>query len=89
MARRGKPGRLAIAGVLLQGARSAQRHWHAVPASRRERMQTLVRKSGGRPGNLSPSERRELQSLVSELNLGQVIRDTAQSAATRRGFRRR
>jgi hypothetical protein len=85
MARRAKPGRLAMAAVLLRGARSAQRQWHAIPSSRRERLQTLVRKSAGRPGNLSPSERRELQSLIGELNLGQVIRETAQRAATRRG----
>jgi hypothetical protein len=83
------PGRLTVAAALLQGARSAHRQWQAIPAARRSRLQDLLRRSGGRPGNLSASERRELQSLIGELNLAQVVRETAQRATVRRGLRRR
>jgi hypothetical protein len=83
------PGRLTVAAALLQGARSAHRQWQAIPTAHRNRLQDLLRRSGGRPGNLSANERRELQALIGELNLGQVVRETAQRATVRRGFRRR
>jgi hypothetical protein len=83
------PGRLTVAAALLQGARSAHRQWQAIPAARRSRLQELLRRSGGRPGNLSASERRELLGLIGELHLGQAVRDTAQRAGARRGLRRR
>ena len=83
------PGRLTVAVALLQGARSAHRQWQAIPVARRSRLQDLLRRSGGRPGNLSAGERRELQGLVGDLHLGHVVRETAQRATVRRGFRRR
>jgi hypothetical protein len=48
-------------------------------------LRVLLRQSGGRPANLSESERRELRRLIGDLNLGEVLRDSAMRA---RGGRR-
>jgi len=81
-------GRMTVAASLAQGAWAARRQWQALPREQQARLQTLLRQSGGRPGNLSAGERRELQMLRRELNLGAVLRDTAMKASSRRGFRR-
>ena len=83
-------GPLGLALTVGQAAWATRRHWQAVPAARRERLQALLRQSGGRPSNLSPAERRELSELVRELDLGNIVRQTAMNTAfPRRRFRRR
>ena len=47
-----------------------------------------MRQAAKGPATLSPAERQELRGLVSELNLGAVLHDSAMRAS-RRGFRRR
>jgi hypothetical protein len=81
-------GKLTIAASLGQAAWGTRRQWRALPADRRTRLQALLRQSGGRPSNLSAGERQELRGLLAELNLGDVLRDTAMRAS-RRGFRQR
>ncbi len=81
-------GRLTVAAALGQAAWGAKRRWEELPAERRNRLQALLRQSAGRPANLSAAERRELQSILAELKLGEVVRQSA-SRAARRGFLRR
>jgi hypothetical protein len=45
------------------------KRWTALSQKERERLTALVRTSGGRPGNLSTGERKELQKLVGKLDL--------------------
>ncbi len=80
-------GRLGIATALGQAAWSIRRQWMALPPDRRERLQALLRQSGGRPSSLSPAERQELRGIVAELNLGEVLRNSAMRASGG-GFRR-
>jgi hypothetical protein len=82
-------GPLGVALAVGQTAWAARQHWQTVPADRRERLQTLVRRSGGRPSNLSPAERQELGRLVRELELGRFARQAATDAAFSRRRRRR
>lgn len=82
-------GRMTIAASLAQGAWAARRQWRALPSERRARLQALLRQSAGRPSNLSPAERQELQTLLGELNLGAVLRETAMKVSSPRGFRRK
>jgi hypothetical protein len=81
-------GRMTLAASLGQAAWATRRQWRALPAERRDRLQALLRQSAGRPSNLSAAERQELRELVGELNLGDVLRDSA-TRVSRRGFRRR
>jgi hypothetical protein len=85
---RGRLERLAAAMTIGQVAWALRQRWQELPPKRRSRLQTLVRKSAGRPSNLTAAERSELWSLVGELNLGEVIRQGALSAS-RHGLRRR
>lgn len=89
MMRARRIGRLGLAMTLGRALWGARQNWQAVSPDRRERLQALMRQSGGRPSNLSPAERQELSALVKELRLGEVARGAAMSAAfPRRGFRR-
>lgn len=81
-------GRFTIAASLGQAALATRRRWRALPAERRRRLQVLMRQAAKGPATLSPAERQELRGLVSELNLGAVLHDSAMRAS-RRGFRRR
>lgn len=81
-------GRMTVAASLGQVGLAARRQWRALPADRRDRLQALLRQSAGRPANLSTAERHELRVLVGELNLGDVLRESAMRAS-RRGLRRR
>ena len=80
--------RVTLAATVGQAALATRRQWRALPAERRDRLQTLVRQSAGRPSNLSAAERKELLGLAGELNLGDVLRNSA-ARASRRGFRQR
>jgi hypothetical protein len=80
-------GRLTIAASSLgQAAWATRRQWQALPAEHRSRFQALLRQSAGRRANLSETERQELRRLVGELNLGEVLRNSAIRAT--RGARR-
>jgi hypothetical protein len=75
-----KVGPLGVGLTVGQIAWTIQQHWQAIPAERRERFQELLRKSKGKPSNLSKSERRELRKLVRRLNVPQLVRKTTDAA---------
>jgi hypothetical protein len=59
------PGRRAIPWMLvLQAAIIARDHWGRLDVRDRNEMARIVRKSRGRPGNLTRNERSELLRLV-------------------------
>jgi len=55
--------------ALLRTAAVLGKRWAALTAKERGRLAGLVRASGGRPGNLSKRERKELRKLVRKLDL--------------------
>ena len=76
--------RLTLAAAVGQAVWAVLHRWQAVPAERRARLQALLRKSGGRPANLSASERREVGKILAELNPADMVRDIAQLTSRRR-----
>jgi len=68
---------LAIAQV----AMLVGEHVRKLSPHERRRLVALVRKARGRPGNLRPSEREELRSLVSRLEPGAFARNAASKVA--------
>jgi hypothetical protein len=85
---RGRLERVAAVASIGQIAWALREQWQQLPPKRRSRLQELIRRSAGRPSNLSAAERREVRSLVAELHLGEVIRDGALRAAGRKSWRR-
>jgi hypothetical protein len=81
-----KLGPIGSAVTAVQIANLAREHWQAVPREDRARMQSLLRKSHGKPSNLSNAERRELRSLLGALELPRLVRRSVVNAA---GIRRR
>jgi hypothetical protein len=78
---------------LLAAARAAvatKRHWDKLTPVERKQLVRLVRKSRGRPSNLSLRERNQLRRLVAKLELRRLGRDIAALASPlpRRGRRR-
>jgi hypothetical protein len=86
MSARGRLGLATAAGRFLV---SARQQWQDLPPDRRRRLQTLLRKSRGRPSGLSAAERGEIAQLVKELELARLVRDAAVNAGTERRFGRR
>jgi hypothetical protein len=74
----GPLGALVIAS---QVAGAAREHWRSLPGDERARLESLLRRSRGRPSNLSKTERRELVRLVRALELPRLARDSAVAAA--------
>ncbi|MEA2370515.1 MAG: hypothetical protein QOH12_909 [Solirubrobacteraceae bacterium] len=90
MSLRGKVGTVGAVVTLGQLAMIVREHWQSIPARHRNRVQTLVTRSGGRPSNLSRAEQAELRGLVSELRLAELARRIGPVAlgSGRRGSRR-
>lgn len=86
MRRVGRIGMSAMAGQTLW---AAHRQWRAIPRVQRRRFVELIQRSGGRPANLSASERAELAAFVRDYDLGGLARQTALRAASRLGPRHR
>jgi hypothetical protein len=55
--------------LLAQAAMAARRHWNLLAPKERAELARIVRKSRGRPGNLTPREREQLRKLVIKLDL--------------------
>jgi hypothetical protein len=55
--------------VAAEAVMVARRHWGSLPPHSRRRLRELVGKSKGRPGQLTPEERRELIQHVRQLDL--------------------
>lgn len=68
-----------------QAALVVRRHWNETPEDSRSRLSELLKRSGGRPSNLSDAERRELSAHVRALRLGQLGGKLAAAVAGRRG----
>jgi hypothetical protein len=63
---------------LLEVARAApilKGHWDRLTPAERRQLQTLIRKSKGRPSNLNLVERATVRRLVRKLELGRLGRD--------------
>jgi hypothetical protein len=64
------PGRKAVPWVLmLEAAMIMRTHWSYLDSNDRRELTRIVRKSGGRPGNLTRNERSELARIVRRLDL--------------------
>jgi hypothetical protein len=64
------PGRKAVPWVLmLEAAMIMRTHWSYLDSHDRRELTRIVRKSGGRPGNLTHDERSELARIVRRLDL--------------------
>jgi hypothetical protein len=76
--------------AVAQAAVATKRHWDKLTPEERRSLARLVRKSRGRPSNLSLRERNQLRRLVAKLELRRLGRDIAALASPlpRRGRRR-
>ncbi len=75
--------------VLMMGAEALpvlRRHWGNLAPSERRELAELLRRSRGRPRNLSAGERERFQSILRKIELRPLLRDLALVA---RGRRRR
>jgi hypothetical protein len=82
----GRVGPLGTALTLGQLGLVVHRHWGTIPLEHRARLRELLRKSKGKPSNLSHAERHELRELVHRLELSRLARSGARGAL---GLRRR
>ncbi len=63
--------------MLLQAALTTRRHIQQSSPEDRARLQQLLKKSGGRPGNLTAADRQELLQTARRLRPGKLMRDLA------------
>ncbi len=61
--------------MLGQAALAIRRHWQTTSPQDRARVQELLRRSGGRPANLTTDERQDLIGAARRLEPGKLIRD--------------
>ena len=76
---RGVP--LLWAFAVAEALTTTRRHFEGVDPRARRRATELVRKSKGRPRNLSAAEKTELRRLVGEMDLWQLSKDLAAVAS--------
>jgi hypothetical protein len=74
--------------LLVEGAMAVREHWMRLTPAERTQVGELLRKSRGRPGNLSPRERADLKRLGRKLDPAGLGRRLAPLGG-RRGLRRR
>ena len=60
--------------VFVQAVLTTRRHWQSLPAADRGRLQELLRRSRGRPGNLTERERVELRYLARRMRPLRLLR---------------
>jgi hypothetical protein len=75
--------------ALAQAGVAITRRWRSLSSKERERLARLLRDSGGRPGNLSEKERKELRKLAGKLDLRGLGRELSALARRGRGRGRR
>lgn len=68
-------GRRAWPVMALRVVLAIRRHWQQTPPEDRTRVQELLKRSGGRPANLTPDERRDLLRSTQALQPTKLIRD--------------
>lgn len=75
--------------MLGQAVLATRRHLQTASPQDRARVQELLRKSGGRPANLTTDERQDLFGAARRLEPGKLMRDLVVNIITpRRGARR-
>jgi hypothetical protein len=72
---------LLWAFVVAEALTTTRRHFAGVDPKARRRVAELVRKSGGRPSNLSSQEKQELRRLVGQMDLWRLSKDLAAVAS--------
>jgi hypothetical protein len=75
--------------ALLQAGVVIGKRWRSLSEKERARLSSLVRDSGGRLGNLSERERKELKRLAGKLDLKGMVRELVPIARGGRKRRRR
>ena len=75
--------------ALLQAVVVVGKRWRSLSEKERSRLSSLVRGSGGRLGNLSAKERKELKQLAGKLDLKGMLRELVPIARGGRKRRRR
>jgi hypothetical protein len=63
--------------VLLELMVVTRDHWDKLTPGERAHLAALLRKSHGRPGNLTPGERRDVRRLAAKLDLPILVRNLA------------
>lgn len=82
--------RLAPWLMVIEVLRAGRDHWGELDPRDRTRLTDLLRKSKGRPQNLTARERTELRGIAKRLELLRFARTAATAAAVgRRGGKRR
>ena len=72
---------LMWAFAVAEALAATRRHFSGVDPKVRRRVVHLVRKSKGRPSNLTAHEKKELRRLVGEMDLWQLSKDLAAVAS--------
>ncbi len=75
--------------VLANVALAIKRHLDLLEAEEKRELSDLVRRSKGRPSNLTRRERERLRALVDKLEPSELAREAAESIVPLRGTRRR
>jgi hypothetical protein len=76
--------------VLLELAQAAQRHWNHLTPGERAHLTALIKKSAGRPGNLTARDKDDVKRLVGKMDVPGMGRDLLPHARRlRRGASRR
>lgn len=70
-------GRRAWPVMVFRAGLAIRRHWRQSPPEDRARIQELLKRSGGRPANLTPDERQDLLRSARALQPTKLIRDVA------------
>jgi hypothetical protein len=60
--------------MVFELAITLRKHWRRLEPKERARLTELIKKSQGRPGNLSASERKDVRKLVAKLEPGSIAR---------------
>lgn len=84
------PARRAVPwAVLLELVVVARDHWQKLTPGERAHLSALIKKSRGRPGNLTRRERADVRRLAVKLDLPALGRSVAPVASVLRGRTRR
>lgn len=67
--------------ILAEVALAVKRHLDLLDRKEKEDLQRLVRKSKGRPSNLSTTERERIKAIVGKLEPADLAKETAVAAA--------
>lgn len=81
--------RAAPWALLLEAALVMRDHWHTLPEKDRARLADLVKRSRGRPANLTKRERDDLKRIVGQLDFKEMGKEMVPFIGRARGSRKR